>query len=326
MAMKRIQAERLNIEEIHTRDFIKEEKPIVIENGCKNWSASAKWNIEFFKKKYGKINVPLSNYQKDPYQAAETKTEISISEYLSEVEKILSGQDSEQKDNYSAGWYFTKGHRELLKDIDIPNPFKDNWAEKVQKVLYFDTTSLLFGHPHVESPLHTDSFFVSTWFACVRGSKRIRLIEPKYSQFVCNGFNVFDQKNEDILSQKGVPIFEATVNEGDIVWFPPGWWHHVKNLSFTISVTINFVSGHHFLPFEQQVRSTLLKPLLGLKKLKEEAILSTAKDLNNLEGIQFSPQNLIDSRYISLEKKYSNFLSNEAKRSNNIAQQLEQRC
>ena len=294
--------------------FIKKELPVILKAGCRNWVAFSKWTPEFFSSIYGNVEVPMSNYKKDPYQVAQTKPNLKIAEYLRSALGIAAGKSDENQDLYSAGWFFCRGYCELLKDVSVPPCFQENWADRVQKVIHFDTRSILFGHPKVESPLHTDSFFVSTWFAMIRGQKRMRLVPPEYTQYVQNGFNVYDDKLVDELGAHGVPVYDCVIEEGDVVWFPPGWWHHVKNDTFTISLTTNFVSHYHFLPFEQQVRAVLMKPILNLAKVKEDCVLKTAKDRENLVNFDHSSKAVVDSYFVRNEAKFlAHFQSELAK-------------
>lgn len=307
-----ISVERLPVEALSLdvrSSFVAKERPVVIEGGCKTWPAFKKWGPEFFATQYGDVAVPLSNYKADPYQRAQTKPEIPIKEYLKQALMISKAflqnreTESEYKNLYSAGWFFCNGYCELLKDLETPKCFSENWAEKVQKVVRFETKSILFGHPKVESPLHTDSFFVSTYFAMIRGQKRMRLVSPEYSQFVGNGYNVFDEEKVAELQKRDVPVWDCVIREGDLVWFPPGWWHHVKNDTFTISITTNFVSEMHILPFEQQVRATLIKPLLNLIQLKKECLARGPIKNQSLAGIKHSQFNDLERRYVNHFKK-----------------------
>lgn len=320
---KLIKVQPITIEELGDRNIFKEGRPVVLKGACKNWPASKKWSADFFTKNYGDKSVPLSNYREDPYQLANTKPSILIKDYLSDIKDMMDGKYTGSEDLYSAGWNFTKNEKELLEDLDIPKMFQNNWAEKVQDVLYFDTTALLFGHPKVESPTHTDSFFVSTWIASIIGQKGIRLVEPKHTAHIKNGDNLYDESKVEELLSKDIQIFDCVVSEGDIVWFPPGWWHHVKNDSFTASVTVNYVDSHHFLPFEQQIRSTLLKPLLGLNKLKNDAISKTVKEEGSLEGLEYSQENIQDSNYVELETKYINHFMSEANKTSKLLKHLQ---
>ncbi len=301
--------------------FIRRELPVILKGACRNWPAFDKWTPDFFKRIYGKIEVPMSNYKMDPYQLQTQKAAMPIEDYLDGALRISAGRTGENENLYSAGWFFCNGHCELLKDVAVPSYFAENWADRVQKVIHFDTRSILFGHPKVESPLHTDSFFVSTYFAMLKGQKRMRLVGPEHSAHVKNGFNVYDDERVRELGAKGVPVYDAVVEEGDIAWFPPGWWHHVKNDSFTISMTTSFVSSHHFLPFEQQVRATLIKPLLRLAQVKDE-VLERAFDGENLDH---STKVLDDAHYLRNETQYVGFTKSELEKTDRLLERLQDR-
>lgn len=297
--------------------FIRRELPVVLKNACRSWPAFKKWTPEFFSQVYGNVSVPMSNYKKDPYQLAETKPNMLIKDYLASALAISAGTSHDNEDLYSAGWFFCHGHCELLRDLTLPECFAVNWADQAQKIIHFDTRSILFGHPKVESPLHTDSFFVSTWFAMIRGQKRMRLVAPEHTALVHNGFNVYDDALVSQLAEKGVPVYDCVIEEGDVVWFPPGWWHHVKNDTFTISLTTNFVSRFHFLPFEQQVRATLIKPLLRLAHLKAQAL----GDINSLDH---SRKVLEDATFVRNETWFLKQFNEELQKTDHLLQHLAQ--
>ena len=301
----------------HQGSFIQGELPVVLKGECRNWPAFSKWTADFFRRNYGDIQVPMSNYKKNPYQPQTQKSSMRIGDYLDRAFRISAGEVSEDEDLYSAGWFFCNGHCELLKDIAVPSYFTENWADRVQKIIHFDTRSILFGHPKVESPLHTDSFFVSTYFAMLKGQKRMRLVAPEHSAHVRNGLDVFDDALVRELGAKGVPVYDAVIEEGDIVWFPPGWWHHVKNDSFTISMTTSFVSAFHFLPFEQQVRATIMKPLVRLAQVKDEVMSGAAGETPRL-----SETALKNSFYLRNETEYVNFFHRESTKTERLLQQL----
>ncbi len=296
------------------KSFLSLELPTVIRGGVKNWPAFEKWTAEFFTKNYGNVEVPLSNYKKDPYQKASTKNTLSIKNYLESAQRIAAGEADDNEDMYSAGWFFKSEHSELKNDVLLPEYFQKNWADKVQKAIRFETDSILFGHPKVESPLHTDSFFVSTYIAMIKGTKRLRLVHPKYTPFVHNGYDVFDEQKLQRLFEQDVPVYECVAEEGDLVWFPPGWWHHVKNESFTISLTTNFVSDQHFLAFEQQVRATIVKPMLALSKLKA--------DWETESHGAYSLENLENSKYVKNEEAYSGHFQKDLTQSMNFIEKL----
>lgn len=296
--------------------FITNERPIILRGGAKHWPAFRKWSPEFFTEHYGLVELPLSNYKQNPYQSSKDKLRLPIKDYLKSAQKIASELPDKNEDLYSAGWFFSNQCSELLNDLDLPEYFRRNWAEKAQEILRFETRAILFGHPKVESPLHTDSFFVSTYFAMIRGQKRMRLVSPRHTPYVFNGLNVFDDQKIEELFRKGVEVYDCVIEEGDIVWFPPGWWHHVKNDGFTISVTTNFVAPQHFLPFEQQVRATLLKPLLKLNSLKNDCLKET--------GEQFLQENLTNSKFTELESAYVNYFREELGKTESLLQKIAQ--
>lgn len=286
-------------------------QPALLKGFCRSWPAFKKWTLEYFEQECGRIEVPLSNYRLHPYQKAREKRRIYLKDYIRSLSTLESGTPEETMNEYVAGWHYLKSKPTLSADCIVPSFFQNNWIERVQPFINFDWTSIFIGHSHVESPLHTDSFFVATWLAVLKGTKVMRLIPAEYTGPVRNNLNVFDEAIVQHLHSLNIPVYEMTIRAGDIAYIPPGWWHHVRNVDITVAVSNNFVSKHNFLVFEQQIRAKFLKPLIELAKLKDEAILQSSKMPGLLEHFQPIRGTIKSARYIENERKYVQYFSTE---------------
>jgi ribosomal protein L16 Arg81 hydroxylase len=89
--------------------------------------------------------------------------------------------------------------------------------------------------------------------AQVAGRKRYRIIPASQWQYVYNNSGVFSDVDCERPDFNQYPKFrEATVidvvlRRGDVLFMPVGWWHQVRALdvSMTVSFT-NFVFPNHF--------------------------------------------------------------------------------
>jgi hypothetical protein len=255
------------------------DEPALLKGWALDWPASSKWSLDYFSREFGDEVVPLSNYQDAPHQKPAEKPQVSMRQY---IEFIRSGQSTNaalDQDSYLAGWHFNRTVPHLMDDIIIPQCFRENILDQVTKPLFpYESTSFFIGHKEVESPLHTDSFGVSVWLANVIGTKSIRVVPPIDYVHIKNGMDVFSDEVVEFLESKKIPVMECQLDPGDIVFIPPGHWHHVKNHGMTMALSVNFVNRYHFLPFEQQLRSKVIVPFMKLIELKSKILRGSPDD------------------------------------------------
>lgn len=291
-------------------------EPALLEGWCKKWNASSKWTLPYLKENFGNSIVPISNYVERASEGSKQKHRVKLSDYIDAItnSKNIEGLD---KNSYVAGWHFLHNAHSLMEDIDIPVPFQDSLLKEVNnKVINYDDISFFIGHKNVESPLHTDSFFVNVWLACVKGSKTIRICPPKDYELIKNGMDLFDNCIAEQFESNNIPVFEAVIKEGDIFYIPPGWWHQVKNNEFTIAISTNFVNASSFLTFEQQLRSKILKPYVELIKLKRNVVNNKSKTIDHaLTCIEYS-------KFLETEKMFLDFMQEQLRIDRDILNKL----
>lgn len=134
--------------------------------------------------------------------------------------------------------------RQLDKDVRTPDYAFTGTTDRLTRLIWF-------GPMGTVSPLHTDP--CENIYAQICGRKYIRLYAPIYT---CNMY-AYDtllsntsQVCEDILTQKvdenKFPKFiraqytDVCVCEGDLLYIPKKWWHFVKSLSVSISISFWF--------------------------------------------------------------------------------------
>jgi hypothetical protein len=114
-----------------------------------------------------------------------------------------------------------------------------------------DTVFFWFGPAGTKTPLHHDT--MNILLAQVVGRKRITLIPSFETHLVYNHIGVYSQVDCENPDPEQYPLFakaskfETVLEPGEVLFIPVGWWHQVRSLDVSISVSFtNFVAPNNY--------------------------------------------------------------------------------
>lgn len=241
--------------------FLASQTPVILRGAAKDWPARERWDRDYLKDTVGPAmltaEVGPSALHPDLSSAEPPRHErLSFSEY---VDSIWSGDEAASKrfvigdhaailklDGETPGEHFGP----LLRDIIVP-PFFDR---KALRCIQF-----WLSPRGVVSWLHYDNDGLPHMNAQIKGRKRVVLYPPAqvallypYLYMGDEGgiYNQFSQVNVEDPDLGRFPAFEraqrfaATLEEGDVLFIPPLWYHSFKHLDpININVTFAWQSG-----------------------------------------------------------------------------------
>jgi len=125
-------------------------------------------------------------------------------------------------------------HPKLLEKLNFG--YLEDHIEK--KVAF---TQLFMGRKKTRAPMHNACFW--NFFYMLDGKKKWSFVDPNYSVFAypyylmgrASGFthcpdpNDYDKKTYPLFEY--CPVYEVTLEPGDLLALPPWWWHAVENLT-----------------------------------------------------------------------------------------------
>lgn len=238
--------------ELGVRDFRKmyldRGRPVVIPNAANNWVAFKQWSPESLREKCGSRVVRIEGVTcefKKFIDRAERSSVEDPAPYLVECDMTVQFQ-------------------ELLPEIDppfqyiLPNRFMSRLVPGVPrtKAARKCYPELLVGGKGTRFPvLHYDAFHVHAFITQLYGSKEFTLFEPRDSPYlyplksIAHISSIDDVDRPDFdrfpLFAKATP-HKITIQAGDTIFIPAGWWHVTRLLSPSIAVSLNSLTGSNW--------------------------------------------------------------------------------
>lgn len=208
-------------------------KPLIVKGFVKNSPAVNKWCLQYFSKNYGDIKLPVikdANIKK--YTGSEIDTNYMDDYSYLQIKDIIKDIEQGKKSYVNNVSRIFGYHPELLDDLDL---------DKIKKYSGLDlknsntVTHMFLAGKNTGTTLHCS--YTGNFFFNVKGIKNWYLIDPCYSSyllpmlsrsglFAVSKLNVFDDTRFRMLK---VPHYQFILEEGDLLFNPPWWWHAVKN-------------------------------------------------------------------------------------------------
>lgn len=220
-------------------EFYEEQKPVVIKGLAKEWPAYHKWNWTYFKELVGHTRVGLyNNIKSDAYTPINTADDYkTFGEY---IDTISRGP---------AAWriflFNIFDHApQLVKDFTWPEHLMKGFVKKYPMLFVGGATSIT--HMHFDIDL---SHILHTQFA---GRKRVLLFpygeqhklyrKPFEVLSLADFSNYYSDKSK--IDYKLFPAlkrargYEVTLEHGDTLFMPAGYWHHMEYLDSGFAMSL----------------------------------------------------------------------------------------
>ncbi len=214
--------------------YLKPRKPVVIRNMARKWPAYHKWTLDYMKSVVGNIEVPLYDSSKAdpeaPINAATTK--MPFGEYIDLISK-------EPTDLRIFLFDPMKHAPKLLEDYIFPKDLMGGFLDKYP--------NMFFGGKGSETFLHYDIDMAHIFHTHFNGRKRIllfdyrwkeRLYKMPFATYALEDYKISDPDFEKFPALDGVRGIECYLEHGDTLFMPTGWWHWMKYLDGSFSISL----------------------------------------------------------------------------------------
>ena len=226
--------------EVFQERYMKPQRPVIIRHFYgKDSPIYAKWGFDFFKKELGHIEVGVYDVEgevrKDDRSYKGTNNKIKFGDYLDLVQR---GPTSKRLFLFNV----FKHKKDLFDDFEFPDV-----ADHVLKFLPF----AFFGGEGAVTRIHQDMDNSNVFLTELVGNKRVVLFDPKYSELLYRypfgTHTSIDINNPDYKKFPGldkVEGYDCTIEAGDTIFMPSGWWHHIEYRTAGIGFSMRSLSPY----------------------------------------------------------------------------------
>ncbi|MFS4473495.1 cupin-like domain-containing protein [Chryseobacterium indologenes] len=214
--------------------YLKPRRPVVIKNMAKKWPAYQKWTMEYMKEVVGDVEVPLYDSSKAdpsaPINASAAK--MKFGDYIDLIQR-------EPTDLRIFLFDPIKYAPKLLEDYISPKELMGGFLDKYPNMFFGGKGSVTF--------LHFDIDMAHIFHTHFNGRKHILLFDYKWRErlyqipYATYALEDYDIENPDFTkfpALDGVEGIECYLEHGDTLFMPTGWWHWMKYLDGSFSISL----------------------------------------------------------------------------------------
>ena len=226
------------VEDITQEEFRKKylipRKPLVIRNMAKSWPAYQKWTMEYMKETVGDVEVPLYDSSKAdpsaPINASAAK--MKFGDYIDLIQR-------EPTDLRIFLFDPIKSAPKLLEDYLSPKELMGGFLDKYPNMFFGGKVSVTF--------IHYDIDMAHIFHTHFNGRKHILLFDYKwkdrlykipYATYALEDYDISNPDFEKFPALDGVEGIECFLEHGDTLFMPTGWWHWMKYLDGSFSISL----------------------------------------------------------------------------------------
>lgn len=215
------------------KKYLLPRKPVVIKNMAKSWPACQKWTMEYMKEVVGDFEVPLYDSSKaDP--AAPINSSAAKMKFNDYIDLI------QEKPTDLRIFLFDpiKFAPQLLDDYISPKDLMGGFLDKYP--------NMFFGGKGSETFLHFDIDMPHIFHTHFNGRKHVLLFDYKWKErlyklplatYALEDYDIANPDYEKFPALNGVEGIECFLEHGDTLFMPTGWWHYMKYLDGSFSIS-----------------------------------------------------------------------------------------
>jgi len=216
------------------KNYLNTRKPLIIKNMSKTWPAYDKWTLDYMKTVVGNKTVPLYDSSKaDPSKPINASAaEMKFEDYIELIKSMPTDLRIFLFDPI-------RHAPKLLEDYRAPKELMEGFLDSYPNMFFGGQGSVTF--------LHYDIDLAHIFHTHFNGRKHVILFENKwkdrlyqipYATYALEDYDVEKPDFDKFPALKGVKGIEAFLEHGDTLFMPTGYWHWMKYLDGSFSISL----------------------------------------------------------------------------------------
>lgn len=233
MKIKEIAREKNLSKEDFINNYLKPQRPVVLENITEDWPAREKWHLEYIKESAGDKIVPIFDGRpiSSEYKFNQPHRKMKMADY---IDLLQQGPT-----NYRIFLY------NLLKEV--PALQQDFYFPKMGLKFLKQLPMLFFGGEGSKVFMHYDIDFANIFHFHFHGEKQCILFPPSETKYLYKVPHALISR-EDINFQdpdygkwpalKKASGYTTKLKHGEVLYMPEGYWHQMTYLTPGFSMSL----------------------------------------------------------------------------------------
>jgi hypothetical protein len=216
------------------KNYLNTRKPLIIKSMSRTWPAYDKWTLDYMKTAVGDKTVPLYDSSKaDPSKPINASAaEMKFEDYIELIKSMPTDLRIFLFDPI-------KHAPKLLEDYRAPRDLMEGFLDSYPNMFFGGQGSVTF--------LHYDIDLAHIFHTHFNGRKHVILFENKwkdrlyqipYATYALEDYDVEKPDFDKFPALKGVKGVEAFLEHGDTLFMPTGYWHWMKYLDGSFSISL----------------------------------------------------------------------------------------
>nr|VFK55122.1 MAG: Ribosomal protein L16 Arg81 hydroxylase, contains JmjC domain [Candidatus Kentron sp. TUN]VFK61083.1 MAG: Ribosomal protein L16 Arg81 hydroxylase, contains JmjC domain [Candidatus Kentron sp. TUN] len=215
-------------------DFVEQHRPLLIKGGIEHWNAISLWDNDYLRERVGFHTVSVET-SRDQFQGRlftdAQKVDMPFPRFLDRL-SLPEGKT----DYFVAAFQFP----ELLADmpdIEISSVFRIQHRQRM--IMTRGGNYIAFHYDWYQNLLCQVAGGKTLILADITGTPNMsRMIETEYTNY--SPINLIDPNVAQYPDFAKTSLIRVDLEEGDLLYLPPFWWHTVESRDRNIAISISF--------------------------------------------------------------------------------------
>ena len=225
------------VDDINREEFVekylKPRRPLVIRNMARRWPAFEKWSLDYMKSVVGDITVPLYDSSKaDPAAPINAPSaQMKFADYIDLIQR-------EPTDLRIFLFDPIQHAPSLLDDYVSPKDLMGGFLDKHPTMFFGGIGSETFLHYDIDMAHIFHTHFGRKHIILFDYKWKERLYRIPYATYALEDYDVENPDTTRFPALDGVEGIECFLERGDTLFLPSGWWHWMKYLDGSFSISL----------------------------------------------------------------------------------------